>query len=112
MLENDFSSTGQYLQSPSDLFFEISTLQILIYAEFFAKKLYIKNIKNEIVNKCIETTQSKYPDWFDMSNPCYEHRLKVLDFLVLVLLRKNCLWIIKAQTDKTPSQRKLRILKQ
>ena len=84
-----------YLQLPNDYFFEICKLHFEIFEIYFDNYLHFRDIKSKIVNHCIQATEEKFNGWFDASNQCFEYRKKIADFLILVLLRKNCCWTVK-----------------
>lgn len=97
MLKNYFDvSDFTGLSNISDQFFKICRLHILIFANFFKKHSHINNIKETIKKMCIDATNdhNQFKDWFSDNNNCKSHRLIALDFLILVLLRKNCAWSI------------------
>lgn len=92
------------LKAPSDTFFEICKSHIKITEQIFITMPQIENIKEYICNICIKHTESqeKFRTWFDKENPCFDHNLKLLDFMILVLLRKKCKWQInKTKKIKT-----------
>lgn len=92
---------------PSDLFFQICLNQVNIFWKLFKEKPTLKNFKSIILDKCIEDTNMKYPEWFDQNHQCYNHHLKILDFMLLVLIRKNCKWTIDLhRSQKLTKQRK------
>lgn len=58
-------------------------------------------IKSYIIDLCKRLT----PAWFD--DDCSAQRLQLLDFLLLVLLRKHCSWALEKGSSK---QKKIKIL--
>lgn len=103
--ETDFGK----LFPPSNNFFEICKLQTNVFENIYSNSPEIINIKSQIVSMCIKETELFCSEWFE--DPiCGEHRLKVLSFMILVLLRKNCIWTSKnakksAQKGKTQNKR-------
>lgn len=76
------------LIKPTDKFFEICKKHVEIFTKIYKNRPYIRNLRKLIVDTCIDDHFST--DWFDKTHPCYDHRVKTLDFFILVLLRKNC----------------------
>lgn len=54
-----------------------------------------------IVEECKNATK----EWF---NECFEHKLKLLEFLISVLFRKHCIWMVEKR--KETRNRKLKII--
>lgn len=91
------------LFAPSDLIFKICKLHILIFDHFFKTKKEIRFIKNIIIEHCILATEKENETWFKKEGSCYNHKIKILDFLILILIRKHCSWAIpKAARTKHP----------
>lgn len=82
------------LTPPSDLFFEISVDHIKIFDKLFFENCHQKGIKKYILDECINFSNSKEKceEWFNLSHPCYHHRKHLLDYLILLLIRKNSVW--------------------
>lgn len=103
--ESDFGK----LFPPSNEFFEICKLQINVFENIYTKSPQIINIRSHIVSSAITETEFYSPEWF--KDPiCGEHHLKALSFMILVLLRKNCIWTSKdakksAQKGRTQNKR-------
>lgn len=102
---SDFGS----LNAPSELFFNFSKHCVKIFSKIFTNTPHIRNIKNYINDKCIEIIKSKseFVNILNQNNECYDHHYAILDFMILVLLRKHSKWVAK----KNISQSKLLILK-
>lgn len=83
------------LKLPSTTFYDICCLQICFFKSTFDKLYHTKNLKAAYVKKLMALTTLNYPDWFDEQNKCFEHRVQILNFLVLVLIRKNCKWLLE-----------------
>lgn len=65
---------------------EMNTKHNLVFWQLFEANPTEVGIKNEIVSACqIETL-----NWFE--DECREHKIEILNFLLLVLLRKHALW--------------------
>lgn len=82
-------------KAPTNNFFEICKLQILIFDKYFKINCYQPKIKINTVNLCITETNKidKFKDWFSPTNKCNEHHKKILNFLILVLIRNNATWL-------------------
>lgn len=91
------SITGPGLKFPSDIYFEISRKQILYFKNTFLKLFCIPNIIKTYMIEMIEIANIDNPIWYDEQNKCNEHRLDALKFLLKVLIRKNCQWIINKE---------------
>ncbi|XP_037934801.1 uncharacterized protein LOC119669097 [Teleopsis dalmanni] len=50
---------------------------------------YILGLKKKIIEESIANNNKKFPDWFEKTNKCYEHRVEILNFLILILIRKT-----------------------
>ena len=81
------------LQPPSDKLFAICSAHFKIFDNFFKNQLHILNLKRATVETCMQATNKQDPEWFSEKHPCFLHRKALLDFMILVLLRKNCLWL-------------------
>ena len=57
-----------------------------IFDEIFTKSPHANNLKKVIKNRCV----GDYSNWYNPQNPCSVHRLEILDFMMTVLIRKNC----------------------
>lgn len=108
---------------PSDHYFNLCSLHIDIFAKFFKNHAENNKIKATIVNMCIDESNSnnEFQNWFNLTNDCTvnnncdndcaEHRIKTLDFIILVLLRKNCSWRISIKKEKiAKNNQRLQIL--
>lgn len=130
ILSKNYSSDTVYLQLPSDSFMEICMQHFEVYETIFKNHMHICNIKKTIFDACMLKTKDTNPEWFSETDCCFEHRKAILDFLLLVLLRKNCTFKIKnlnstysnkissnkpstskISSSKTPARRKLKIIK-
>lgn len=111
------------LVPPSDNFYKICKVHLMVFSTYVQKNITAKNIKNNIIKLCINSTNKHktFCNWFSENDEHYQHKLKLLNFFILVLLRKMCLWAIgKNQTNKSglirsnkinPNCEKLKILK-
>lgn len=106
---SDFGS----LHPPSEKLFEISKSHINLFANIFKCKPHIKNIKKHICEVCINYTKekTKFNEWFSDTNPCYDHNIKFLNFLMLVLIRKHSKWTAKKYKNSNSNYSRLNILK-
>lgn len=95
----NYTKNSQFgsLHAPTEFFFRISKLHIDIFSNIFKKQPQIYNIKQYISEVCLMRTNAceSFNSWFSKDNPCYEHNCKILDFTILVLLRKHCKWRTK-----------------
>lgn len=60
-----------------------------------------------MIELCIEETNKveELKDWFSANDDCYSHRVFLLDFLILILLRKHCIWWTEKIIEKEKRQR-------
>jgi len=109
---SDFGS----LNAPTDYFFELCQIHINIFNRIINTRPEMKNIKNHMIEECVEKTNrsSKFSTWFSNQNPCLQHHLHILNYMLTILLRKNCLWGTEQirSSDETKSRRKLKIHKE
>lgn len=105
LFQKNYSRNSDFgnLNAPSDQFFEISKKHILVFDSIFSGSPDIKHIREKIVEKCKKATN----EWFS-NDSCLDHKMKLVEFLVLVLLRKKCSW--KMDEIKSKSKRKTKIL--
>lgn len=100
-----FTETNGGLKYPSNEYFEVSRLQIINFSKTFKNKFHYRNIKSMYFKESIEIANHFFPEWYSDNNPCKDHRLKVLDFLLLVLIRKNCMWLVDQQKKYNDKQK-------
>lgn len=101
ILQKDYKkrTDSLVLKCPSDYFFSICEIHFHIYQKIFNNYLHTSDIKKKIIQLCINKTNEVYPEWFSEKCPCLEHKKAILNFLILVLLRKNCTWKIKKEVE-------------
>jgi hypothetical protein len=119
-------SNNFHLKDPTDRFFLINQIHISVFEDYFKNNSHNKNLKKEIISLCHAKTasNSELNEWFLPDNSCADHRNYALDFLILILLRKNVTWtkdqMIKSMdtkrtkkrsTTKDVSSKKLKIIK-
>ncbi|XP_054736591.1 uncharacterized protein LOC129243539 [Anastrepha obliqua] len=94
------------LVNPEDRVFEVCRLQMVWYRQLFAKYAHIAGLRCLMLSALKEKTQKVFPDWFVGSGECRDHREKLLDFLLTVLLFKNAKWLLRNEVNKV-KERKL-----
>lgn len=97
------------LFAPTDEFFNVCRIHILIFRQVFDYEKNMDTIKEKIVEKCINNKREENVSWFERESVCYHHRVKALEFMTHVLLRKHCLWYTRK--FKKPSIDKAKIIK-
>lgn len=111
--KKDSSKFGS-LKAPTDEWFEMATFLVQIFENFFNKKSHVNNILEEMTKFSFEKLNSRFGSFMPNQNDlCYEHFHKLVYFLLLVLLRKNCKWLVVSKGErksKTAASRKLKIL--
>ena len=88
--EYDSSKEKPLLLWPSEKYFQISHTHVEVFLKYFKENAFTSNIRQNILQKCIEATNINFPDWFKSTDDCYTHRLDTANFLIIVLLWKNC----------------------
>ena len=83
-------TTQPSVRAPNDTFFKMCLSHFLIFEEIFSQTPHIENLKRVIMNRCV----GDFLNWYDPQNPCAAHRLELLEFMMIVLLRKNCGWLM------------------
>ena len=98
--DNSFGS----LKSPNQYFFLLCKLQIETFRKKFDKTSHERNLKSLIVESCVEiaNNSTEYAQWFSLNNDCVNHRTKILNFMILVLIKKHCQW--KLNNIKKPTK--------
>lgn len=111
---SDFGS----ITAPTDQFFQICKLHVNIFKNYIANRPHIKNIRKQIVETCVSETNrhSEFFFWFSDENICKDHYIKILDYIILILLKKYCVWEsakLGAAANKSCNPHpKLKIIKQ
>ena len=81
------------LQAPSELFFNLCLRQIIKFNKFFSEESHILGVKNEILQRLLNSDL----EFYSKDHPCYEHRLKLLNFMLTILIRKYCKWELERE---------------
>ncbi|CAD7001865.1 unnamed protein product [Ceratitis capitata] len=82
------------LVNPADRVFDVCRLQIRYYVQLFEKYSMIL-----MLDAIKDKTEEQFPQWFSEVDGCREHRVKLLEFLIIVLLYKNARWLIRDQMN-------------
>lgn len=82
------------MKVPADSFFYVCQLNIDTFYKNFKTNCLESGIKKKIVELCIQETNKieNLKNWYSESDECFHHRYYLLNFLVLILLRKHCKW--------------------
>lgn len=108
----NYSSNSDFgnLYAPSDTLFNICKIHVAVFQDVFQHQMQIINIKQQIIAECKRITEKdeEYNLWFDEKSECFNHRMAILEFLILVLLRKHCYWA--TQKHIKSKNRKVQIL--
>lgn len=107
----NFSLTEIHLLVPSDNLFEISKFHIETFRSFFNSQPQSLNIKGEIIKLCIKNVEKSHPSWFDDANCCSGHHKQILEFLIVILLRKHCIWFTRDIKSNMKSSEKKKFKK-
>lgn len=98
---NNISDTSGLI-SPSEIFYCASLKQINIFTRIFNEKPHITAIRKFMLDTCINLQN----EWFCPLDACFNHRINILHFMLLVLLRKNCKWVMDTKVLKTAPKTK------
>lgn len=83
------------LVAPSDLFFELFTEQVKVFESMWAKICHEHNVVQHIVEKCVVSIGNKFHPLFTDDNKCRLHMIEILNFTILILVRKHATWTCK-----------------
>lgn len=83
------------LKIPSKIFFDVCSAQIKVFKSLFSDCFHKNHIKTFLKKKIVCATNNLFPEWFNVHDTCYEHRHRILDFLLLILIRKNSAWLLE-----------------
>ena len=96
------SSFGS-LKAPSEIFFKISELLVKVFEIHFEHNCHKNNIVEKITQNCVEQIKIHFPTFLsNESEQCYNHLKTLISFFILVLLRRNCKWVV---TNKLNNKR-------
>lgn len=100
IFHKNFSQNSDFgsLYNPSEICFDVFNLHFDIFKRIFDKSPEIKNIKKTIESKCVSETESVFKNWFLEENICTEHRMKLMNYAILVLVRKHCAFRINCES--------------
>lgn len=92
--KRELSSKDIQFINPADDFFNILYYNFQIYNICKANILHIHNLKEKIINCCIKYSILRFNNYFDIrKNECVSHKILILDYIVKILLRRNCCWM-------------------
>lgn len=89
------SKDQNILCNPSDYFLSIFNTQFNTFSEYFDANKHIKGLKSSLLKQCIKVTNNVFPEWFDINNSCYDHRVEILDYLLRIFIKRNAKWVVK-----------------
>ncbi|XP_053956808.1 uncharacterized protein LOC128862289 [Anastrepha ludens] len=104
--KNFTDDTDLRLVNPEDRVFEVCRLQMMWYRQLFAKYAHVGNIRNLMLPVIKQKTEEVFPHWFALSGECQDHRIKLLDFLIYVLLFKNAKWLLRQENTQVRCQKR------
>ena len=73
-----------YLIRPTEDFASVVNCQLEAFDKIYSKFWHRENLLMHLLENVEAYTRQKFPAWFDQENNCYEHRLNMLKFLLLV----------------------------
>ncbi|XP_049316638.1 uncharacterized protein LOC109579999 isoform X2 [Bactrocera dorsalis] len=88
------------LVNPSDRVFEVCRLQMMWYVQLFNKYAHYLNVRSLMLSAIKQKTENVFPQWFDTTNACFAHKMKLLEYLVTALLYKNSKWFEKQEINR------------
>ncbi|XP_037928665.1 uncharacterized protein LOC119663067 [Teleopsis dalmanni] len=77
------------LVAPTEEFVNVSCKHVSIFKKMFKQKPETFEIRKVMREQCILSS----PSWF--IGACRLHRIELLDFILLILLRKHCIWMVE-----------------
>lgn len=87
------------IYNPRDDFFYVCKLQYKIFSKCMKEMFHIKNVKNIVKDICIKETKKAFPNFYIQDN-CLEHKYVMLDYLLKILFKRNCKWIVDEKIKK------------
>lgn len=114
--KKDQNSNFGSLKAPSDEMLKVAEFLVNIFEAYFTQKSHINNICEEMAKFSLVKIKSEFPTFLpEETEPCFAHFNSLLKFFLLVLLRKNCKWLVPKKNIKEKSKlcktsKKLRIL--
>lgn len=109
LYEKNYENAKIGLKLPTNDFYDICDLQINYFEKTFKDLIAITNIKQFYIEKLVEITNISYPDWYSEKDKCKSHKLEILGYLILILIRKNCKWSLD---EKNNFPGRLKVLQQ
>lgn len=100
---NYMNDTFGKLQTPSQTFFELCSRQINQFEAFFKRNAHIIGVKQDIVN-ILQANDQEFYNKFDL---CFEHRMFLLNLMILILLRKHSKWHMESIKNEQRGQAKV-----
>lgn len=95
------------LNSPSDLFYSVTNLQLQVFSQNYALVKNSENIRAKLIKCAIDQTDTQFPEWFSSSSKCLPHRQFMLHKLFTVKLLKTAIWETDNLTNpQTTTQKK------
>ena len=73
-----------FLIRPTEQFAKVVNCQLEAFDKIHLKFWHEHCLLLKLVENVEAYTHKQFPDWFDQENICYEHRIKMLKFLLLV----------------------------
>ena len=87
------------LINPTDSVFDVFEHQFVFYKRAFKRSGHLANVKAIIYEYIYLKTSEVYENWFSVDGDCKEHREKLIDFLITVLLFKNSKWVSQKEIN-------------
>lgn len=77
------------LHAPSDIYFEIVSMQVKLFLKCYETFCHKSNLKERILEFCMRALQKEYPNYFNDEFICFDHMKTYLNYLILILIRKH-----------------------
>lgn len=84
--EDEDASTVTKLKRPTALFEKIVHIQLRTFNRCWSHHWKSETVLHDITFEMRRVTTAMFPDWFDETDPCMQHRLYALNFLMKVKL--------------------------
>lgn len=90
------------LKMPSDEFFELCKFHVDLFSKHFISFSIYPKIKENLTKICLNETNklNMFESWFSKKEKCFVHREYALNFLILLLIRKNSKWLFEKIIEK------------
>ncbi|XP_048511950.1 uncharacterized protein LOC125501094 [Athalia rosae] len=94
------------LKRPTDRYYKIVEAQLQSFLPVFIQHKHEGGILRKLVAHAIDATTKIDPQWFDESDPCNNHRIFAVRFMLRVKLQRYCQLDNRAAKSKSQEKRR------